>query len=72
MSRSYKKSPYVTACKHKQGKRLANKRVRNTAWLSNGKGYKKVYESWDICDYKCRYNPKGEEWWSPLYRLRMK
>lgn len=31
-------------------KRLANKRVRRTKDVPNGSAYKKLFESWDICD----------------------
>lgn len=56
MSRSVKKFPVVkdkTCCK--AGKRFANKRIRRyKGFISNGKEYKKLYDSWDICDY-CFY-----------------
>ena len=54
MSRSYKKHP---ACNDSSAgttrwkKRVANKRVRNSKDVPNGKAYKKVYESWDIRDF---------------------
>lgn len=75
MSRSYKKSPYVVDKKNKKDKRLANKKVRNTAWIANGMGYKKVYETWDICDWKWRYDPREIEendFYRPLYKYRIK
>ena len=52
MSRSYKKFPIVKdkSCS-KHGKRFANKKVRHTQDIPNGKAYKKVYETWNICDY---------------------
>lgn len=57
MSRSYKKSRY---CKesHRPGvgpklKRFANKKVRRFADFDvNGSAYKKIEESWGICDWK--------------------
>lgn len=53
MSRSYKKVPHCKcedSCKW--GKRQANKKVRRyKGEITNGKGYKKLYESWNICDY---------------------
>ena len=55
MSRSYKRTPYCGDNKNKKQKRFANKRVRN--FLKNFENelsysnYKKVYESWDICDF---------------------
>lgn len=56
MSRSYKKTPWSGDHKGKDKKRIANHKVRN--WLKrhpnvilNGNSYRKIYESWDICDY---------------------
>ena len=61
MSRSYKKSPYVTDHRRKSSKinkRLANKRFRRiiarTEDAPCGSTYKKYIESWDICDYRWR------------------
>ena len=54
MSRSYKKYP-SGKCERscKWGQRQANKRIRHTLQtISNGGAYKKLYNSWDICDYK--------------------
>lgn len=65
MSRSYKKHAYAGDNKGKWKKRLANSKVRmylkkyeNT--LKNN-DYKKVHESWDICDYGGLYS--WEEYW---------
>ena len=44
MSRSYKKTPWCGDNKGKVKKRIAN--------------YKKVYETWDICDYGWVYSWK--------------
>ncbi len=55
MSRSYKKHPWVTdhhVKTTKEKKKFANKKVRRHEDLPNGSAYKKVSESWDICDYK--------------------
>lgn len=55
MSRSYKKHPWITdhhARTTKEKKKFANKKVRHYKNLPNGSAYKKVSESWDICDYK--------------------
>lgn len=55
MSRSYKRTPI---CKDgnkskKFGKRQANKKIRKTAGLSGkSNNYKKIYESWNVCDYR--------------------
>lgn len=54
MSRSYKKQPYIKD--HNRGqKKLANRKVRNTPDISNGSYYKRVYQQWNICDYKWRW-----------------
>ena len=55
MSRSYKKTPYCGDKKGKIKKRIANHKVRMLLKninhnLSKG-NYKKVYESYNICDY---------------------
>ena len=56
MSRSYKKTPWSGDRKGKDKKRVANHKVRS--WLKqhpeeplNRGDYKKIYETWDICDY---------------------
>ncbi len=52
MSRSYKRVP---CCKdHTKGmKKYANRYVRrNYLVVSSGKAYKKLFCSWNICDYK--------------------
>ena len=56
MSRSFRK-PILTdgykGNKRKQfEKNQANKRVRKSKDIPNGKEYKKIYNSWDICDFK--------------------
>ena len=52
MSRSYKKHPFCKDKNKKGAKRTANKKVRRTKDIPNGKAYKKVFESWNISDYK--------------------
>ena len=58
MSRSYKKTPYCGLQKQKWAKQQANKKVRR--YLNRQKiedesftpaTYKKISESWNICDY---------------------
>lgn len=56
MSRSYKKFPMVKcerSCKF--GKKQANKKIRNLrksgVEIPNGRSYKKLFESCEICDY---------------------
>ena len=39
----------------RSAKRFANKKVRHARGVPNGGAYKKVFCSWDICDYKFLY-----------------
>ena len=58
MSRCYKKNPIITDGRTptvKRMKRIANKKVRHTKNLPNGKSYKKVFETYDIHDYISRW-----------------
>ena len=71
MSRSYKKTPWCGDHKGTLKKRFANKYVRT--WLKrhpeetlNGGEYRKVYETWDICDYG--YTCTWEEYWEIEWR----
>jgi hypothetical protein len=55
MSRSYKHNPGFTGGKMPDAKRFANKKVRKIDPendVQDGKWYKKLYCSWNICDYK--------------------
>lgn len=55
MSRSYKKHPWITDHHVKTSsemKKFANKKVRHTKDLPNGKAFKKVFESYNLCDFK--------------------
>ena len=59
MSRSYKKSPYWTYNNVSRfQKRIANRKVRKYLKNMNNyihhKNYKKIYDSWNICDACCR------------------
>ena len=51
MSRSFKKHNIVKDKVSKDMKKFANKKVRNTPDVPNGKSYKKVFESYDIHDH---------------------
>ena len=53
MSRSYKHNPFSTvrASNAKYWKRLANHKVRRCKEIPKGNGYRKIYESWNICDW---------------------
>lgn len=58
MSRSYKKIPIVKVAP-KNGtteKKFANKKVRRyKEAITNGKAYRKLFNSWDIHDYVVRW-----------------
>lgn len=52
MSRSYKKTP-VYKDRRLGSKRLASKKVRRSKDVpKKGKGYRKIYDSWNISDFK--------------------
>ena len=56
MSRSYKKNPWCGDNKGKDKKRIVNHKVRqklknNLELIVQHNDYKKLYESWEICDY---------------------
>lgn len=59
MSRSYKKTPGWKGTSS-FGKRQANKRVRRTKDVPNGRSFKKLYCSYDICDWADLYFSKQE------------
>ena len=65
MSRSYKKTEMVKQQNSKNMKRFANKRVRHTKDIPSGGAYKKVFSSYDICDYKWFWTEAEalEEWY---------
>ena len=56
MSRSYRKY-YVSKDHNKGQKQLANRKVRRVNKLDplKGKNYKKLYPTWNICDYCWRW-----------------
>ncbi len=65
MSRSHRK-PYWTQGYGGQwrsfAKRQASKRVRRAKFVANENYYKRLYNSWDICDFKfC--DTKSEQPW---------
>ena len=72
MSRSYKKTPYCGDNKGKNKKRFANSKLRTKLKnhdfiLPNGGAYKKVYESWDICDFY--WITSWKEYWNICIRI---
>jgi len=87
MSRSLRKPWYVDGWKGSKRKqffkRHANRKVRRTAVdIADGKAYRKLFDSWSICDFKWFYDPKphiymygGEQHVvepDPEYRVRRK
>lgn len=72
MSRSVKQSPAFTdhSSRTRWVKRQASKAVRRfTADVQNGKWYRKLYCSWNICDYRF-YKTKQQaihEWETSLW-----
>ena len=62
MSRSYKKHPIITDHSKitRYKKREASKKVRRTKDIAKGNTYRKIYDPWNICDYKLRTTWKEE------------
>ena len=79
MSRSYSRYAVVTdyGRRHTRwAKRQASKKVRRTCGIDDGGAYKKIYESWDIRDYRFFHSAKElarrELSFAELYRLYSK
>jgi len=87
MSHSIREPWYIDGWKGSKRKRFfkryANKVVRRTVIdIADGKAYRKVFDSWSICDYKWLYDPKPRiRWWNgvmtviqpdPEYKVRRK
>jgi hypothetical protein len=78
MSRSYRKHGGIVKQQNTKGmKRCANQYVRRHAneLPRKGRAYKKLFESWDICDYKWIWTKQDaiNEWYeanSPSSRYR--
>lgn len=83
MSRSYKKYPMCKQGKsNKIGKRCANNKVRmylkSGKEITSGKLYKRIFESWEICDY--HFSTSWKEWkrrwgnnkfeWYKIYKMK--
>ena len=66
MSRSYKKHPRVKDAANKGMKKFANKKVRRTKDIPNGKAYKKLFESWGISDWNWHWSRTQaiKEWYA--------
>lgn len=65
VSRSYRKD-YITQQSYKSKiakffKRLAARKVRKSDDLVDGNVYRKMYESYNICDYKSKIDETA--WW---------
>jgi hypothetical protein len=77
MSRSYKKTP-GWCDRNPHAKRQANKRVRRTRGpIPDGRWYRKLYCSWNICDWRIiRIRACWRRWPTinrqPDWRARMK
>ena len=76
MSRSYKTEPWITDGPHAWAKKHANKRVRRSLNVPNGKAYRKFSCSYDICDYKFLWlekdNREDDGYVTPRFRAYMK
>lgn len=67
MSRSFKHTPVYKGDKDRSAKKYANRRVRRNGKIKHedlkagkSKHYKKLNESWHICDYRA--------WGEPIWR----
>ena len=68
MSRSYKKTPYCGNAKRRKLKNYANRVIRRKGELFQNSSYKKVYGSYNICDYGSTYRSFEEYYW---FRLKL-
>ena len=72
MSRSFKKTAYSGDPKDKDMKRAANRKVRralkqNEDLVLRNSDYKKLFESWDICDFG--WISSWERYWIGVLRF---
>ena len=67
MARSYKHSPIAKLENDRFFKRWANRLVRRHKEVPNGKAYKKFFDSYNICDFKCLISG---DWVDRLYKGR--
>ena len=69
MSRSYKHHPFCTDRKDgaKWWKNQANRKVRHSLDVPNGKAYRKFYESWEIRDWVFYESRLGAAAWYQKY-----
>ena len=59
MSRSFKKTPGFCD-RSPYNKNQANRRARKNWAIANGGAYRKVFEQWNICDFKFLFFNKKE------------
>jgi hypothetical protein len=72
MSRSYRKAYLVDGYGNKWKKKIknaANRKVRLSEDIADGKQYRKLYESYDICDWKFKADDSES---FPLWKVRRK
>lgn len=70
MSHSYKKTPYCSCKKNKFAKNQANRKIRrNKDELYQNKEFRKVYDSWAICDY-VEVGISFEEYWRHIEAIK--
>lgn len=77
MSRSYRKNLIWTQLQTRnswagpRAKRHANKKIRKyKGYIPNGMAYKKLYCSWNICDWRFSHDP--EKYPEMTYKIRCK
>jgi len=66
MSRSYREPWFLDGYGKKSTKfkkREANRRVRNSDNVPNGKSYRKYYDPWNIRDWKYHWDSKPLIWY---------
>lgn len=70
MSRSYKKHPVYSSQwgNKKFTKKQANRKVRHSEDIPNGKQYRKFYESWNIIDHHSYQTKEDAKIWFRLYK----
>lgn len=73
MSRSRKKFPAASDYSRASTrfyKNQANRVIRRyKKGIPDGSSYKKLYCTWNICDYKfVFFDKKWDEWWGPKYK----
>lgn len=66
MSRSYKKNVFVKD-NTKGMKKVANSVVRHAKDVPNGKQYRKLFQTWDIYDWRWICDP-SDEWYERIRR----